>query len=96
MAPLQVPGIVVAAVLYEAGFPRSEILTRLQDPEIMKAMFEPRAYTEAEALAAYNAVALDAPMSARCDGRLSAAQRAQPGARGADSSGDSAPAVKEA
>jgi hypothetical protein len=28
----------------------------------MKAMFEPRAYTEAEANAAYDAVALDTPM----------------------------------
>jgi hypothetical protein len=64
MASVRIPGIVAAAVLYEAGFPRSEILSRLQDPATMKAMFEPRAYTGAEALAAYEAVALDAPVRA--------------------------------
>jgi hypothetical protein len=58
---LQVPGITAAAVLFEAGFPRSEILARLQSPEVMKAMFEPRAYTQAEAIAAYAAVSIDMP-----------------------------------
>ena len=58
MAPAPVPGILVAGVLHEAGFPRSVILTRLQDPVIMRAMSEPRAFSEAEAIAAYEAVAL--------------------------------------
>ncbi|HYL50408.1 MAG TPA: hypothetical protein VEZ15_00415 [Acidimicrobiia bacterium] len=63
MASSQLPGIRAAAILYERGFARSEIRARLQDPAIMKAMFEPRAYTEAEANAAYDAVALDTPMA---------------------------------
>lgn len=62
MASSQLPGIRAAAILYERGFARSEIRARLQDPAIMKAMFEPRAYTEAEGNAAYDAVALDTPM----------------------------------
>jgi hypothetical protein len=52
------PGIIPAGVLHEAGFSRAVILVRLQDAVIMLAMSEPRAFTEAEAIAAYEAVAL--------------------------------------
>ena len=58
MAVPPLPGIAAAGVLHDAGFARSVILTRLQDAVIMQAMNEPRAYAEAEAIAAYEAVAL--------------------------------------
>jgi hypothetical protein len=58
MALAPVPGIVAAGVLHEAGFSRSVILARLQDAVIMQAMAERRAFTEAEAIAAYEAVAV--------------------------------------
>ncbi len=51
-------GVDAAGAMYEAGFGRSAIVARLQDPIIMGAMAEPRAYTETEAIAAYEAVAI--------------------------------------
>jgi hypothetical protein len=57
MAAAPVPGIGPASVLYEANFSRSLIIERLQDVAIMMAMGEQRAYTEDEAVAAYEAVA---------------------------------------
>ena len=57
MAPAPFPGIGPASVLYEANFSRSLIIERLQDVAIMMAMGEQRAYTEDEAVAAYEAVA---------------------------------------
>jgi hypothetical protein len=51
------PGIIPAGILHEAGFSRSVILVRLQDTVIMHAMGQPRAFTEAEAVAADEAVA---------------------------------------
>jgi hypothetical protein len=59
MAHVPVPGIAAAGVLYEAGFGRAVIVARLQDPNIMAAMAEPRAYTEDEAIAVYDEVAAE-------------------------------------
>ena len=57
VAPNPVPGIAAASVLYDAGFHRSVIITRLQDAIIMRAMGESRPFTEEEAIAAYDAIA---------------------------------------
>jgi hypothetical protein len=53
------PGVSAAGVMYDAGVSHLVILKRLQDPEMMRLLGEPRAFTEAEAIAAYGAVAVE-------------------------------------
>ena len=53
------PGVSAAGVMYDAGVSHPVILVRLQDPEMMRLLGEPRAFTEAEAEAAYGAVAVE-------------------------------------
>jgi hypothetical protein len=55
--PADPPGVTAAGV-YDAGLSRAVVIARLQDPVTTKVMNEPRAYTEAEASAAYEAVAV--------------------------------------
>lgn len=58
MAQARPPGVGAASVMYDAGLSRDAIVARLQDPVMMSLMREPRAYSEAEAIAAYDAVAI--------------------------------------